>query len=110
MLIKRVEFRELCSHAEPKLATTVLLQETHEWKLEGDWLHWRIKGGEWHASHASMIRNVTLQNVDTSEQVPTVRINPEVAPMSPEPELILDTVGDRGNPEFEPKKRRGKKA
>jgi hypothetical protein len=80
MNIKRVEFRELCSHAEPKLATTVLLAETHEWKLEGDWLHWRTKQevqaangktavhyGEWHASPLSMVRNVTLQSVDTSE-------------------------------------------
>jgi hypothetical protein len=99
MKIASVEFREPCALANPSLRTTVLLPESHEWELlENGWLKWRLKGGKWYASPPEMIRNVGLY-----EEEPTVRISAEVVPMSPEPELILDTVGDRGNPEYEPK-------
>jgi hypothetical protein len=58
MKIRSVELLELSSVANPSLGTRTLLADSHEIQLIEGWVRWRIKGGVWHRSPLSMVRNI----------------------------------------------------
>lgn len=68
MKLISAELIDVASHVMgPATQTRTLMPPTHEIELQSDgWLHWRVKGGTWHLSPPSMLRNVEVY-----EDVPT---------------------------------------